>query len=71
MIDIEIDKLTNSIENAISGDAILIKEPNHIDFYVINESISIQERALLLAAIANQKSKNKKIKKQETNVATA
>jgi hypothetical protein len=82
MIDIEIDKLTNSIENAISGDSFetelqelekndLIKEPKEIDFYVVNEPITPSERELLLEAISNYKTKKKKSKKQELVFAVA
>jgi hypothetical protein len=49
----------------------LIKEPKHIDFYVVNEPITQPERELLLEAISNYKEKKKKSKKQEFIVTAA
>ena len=46
LVEIEIDKLTNSIENVVSGDIFemgLIREPKNVDFTVLDKPWTKEE----------------------------
>jgi hypothetical protein len=66
LIDIEVDKLTNSIENAISGDSFpmgYIKEPEGVDFFVDSKALTEKERQEISDIITYYKLTGRKRKK--------
>ena len=67
-IDIEIDKLTNSIENAFSGDS-FIREPEGVDFVVDPRPLKDWEKKQISDIIAHYK-KTGEIKKISTQQKT-
>jgi hypothetical protein len=75
-IDVEIDKLTNSIENAITKDCFnnmgLIKEPLDIDFFVDPKPLTKDEIGLISEYIKADKEKRSKAKpnKKKNNLST-
>ncbi|MBX2965762.1 MAG: hypothetical protein KF845_06430 [Cyclobacteriaceae bacterium] len=71
LVDIEIDKLTNSIENAVSGDVFgkdskqiikmgSIREPKNVDFTVLDKPWTDEERKEFSAFIKLRKEQRKK-----------
>ena len=82
-IDIEIDKLTHSIENVITGDIfpteiLSLREPEGVDFVIEPHNVTEEDHLSMLAFIsvckdrkAEQERKINKIKRSFKQVAAA